>query len=225
MEVKVRNRPGVRVVLLFLFALCRVGFAQTAKVEQLGPLTDAKVPEAIRKVLDVKGYRAVLDDGRVACEIWFRQTVPSQGKSDASGALYPQLAASTLVGVISFPQATTDYRGQTIQPGAYTLRYQLIPDDGNHLGVAANPDFLLLIASAADTDPTKVYNFDELVSLSRQATGTRHPGPMSLVQGKGATAPALSKDEEGRWVLSAGLKVGSGEELPFALIVKGTAPQ
>jgi hypothetical protein len=224
--VKVRTRAGVWVLSLYLLAFSPVGWAQSGKVEQLGPLTDAKVPESIRKVLDSKGYRALLEDGSVACEIWFRQSLPSRGKGDAAaGALYPQLAESTLVGVISFPQTTTDYRGQTIQPGAYTLRYELIPDDGNHLGVAANPDFALLVASAADSDPAKVYSFDELVGLSRQATGTRHPGPISLVQSKTGSFPTLLKDDEGRWVLSARLKTGSGEDLPFALIVKGTAPQ
>jgi hypothetical protein len=46
-----------------------------------------------------------------------------------------------------------------------------------------------------------------------------------LVQSKTGSFPTLLKDDEGRWVLSARLKTGSGEDLPFALIVKGTAPQ
>lgn len=208
--------------ILILTALPLV--AQTGKAEALGTLTESSVSDAVKKVLDAKGYRVTLDDGSVACEIWLRKGVPGQAKKEVTGALYSQLAESTLVGVILFPQATTDYRGQAIKPGAYSLRYGLLPDDGNHLGVAPNRDFLLLVPAASDTDPAAVFKFTELVDLSRKATGTRHPGPLSLVQAEGA-APAVSKDDEEHWIFSAGLKLASGEDLPIALVVKGTAPQ
>lgn len=209
---------------LLLIAGCLLCAAQTGKVETIGPFSDA-ASEAIRQALDTKGYRVILDDGSVACEIWLRKTVPAQPKKDVPGALYPQLAESALVGVISFPQASTDYRGQAIKAGAYTLRYELLPNDGNHLGVAPNRDFLLLLPAAADSDPTAVFKFEELVDLSRKATGTRHPGPLNLAQAEAGTTPAVSKDEEQHWIFSARVKLASGEELPFALVVKGTAPQ
>jgi hypothetical protein len=199
--------------------------AQNGKVETLALPTDSSIPEAVKKVLDPKGYRVTLDDGSVACEIWLRKSVPAQAKKDVAGALYSQLSESTLVGVISFPQATTDYRGQPVRPGAYTLRYELIPNDGNHLGVAPNRDFLLLVPAASDADPNAVYKFEELVNLSRKATGTRHPAPLSLVQAEAGTAAAVSKNNEEHWIFSAGMKLASGVDLPFALVVKGTAPQ
>jgi hypothetical protein len=199
--------------------------AQNGKVETLALPTDSSVPDAVKKVLDSKGYRVTLDDGSVACEIWLRKSVPAQAKKDVAGALYAQLYESTLVGVISFPQATTDYRGQPVKAGTYTLRYELIPNDGNHLGVAPNRDFLLLVPAASDADPNAVYKFEELVNLSRKATGTRHPAPLSLVQAEAGTAAAVSKENEEHWIFSAGMKLASGEDLPFALVVKGTAPQ
>jgi len=67
--------------------------------------------------------------------------------------------------------------------------------------------------------------FDELVSLSRKATGTKHPGPLSLAQPESGTAAAVSKDDEDHWIFSAAIKLASGEDLPIALVVKGTAPQ
>lgn len=211
--------------LLSLLAVIALPVAsQTGKVETLGAPTDSTVSDAIKRVLDIKGYRVTLDDGSVAGDIWLRKSVPGQAKKDVAGALYSQLAESTLVAVISFSQATTDYRGQAIKPGTYTLRYALLPNDGNHLGVAPNRDFLLLVPAAADGDPDAILKFPELVDLSRKATGTRHPGPLSLVQAKG-TAPAVSKDDEEHWVFSASLKLASGEDVPFALVVKGTAPQ
>jgi len=213
--------------LLFVsIATLPFGFAaQTGKIEVLGPVADSSVAESIKKVLDPKGYRISLDDGSVACEIWLRNKIPAQPKKDSPGALYTQLAESALVGVISFPQATTDYRGQNIRKGTYTLRYELIPNDGNHLGVAPNRDFVLLVPAALDDNPDATFKFDELINLSRKATGTKHPGPLSLVQPESGTAAAVSKDDEDHWIFSAAIKLASGEDLPIALVVKGTVPQ
>jgi hypothetical protein len=217
----VRNLfPAVCLVAL----LSAFSAAQTGKVDLIGPATNANISDAVKKTLDSKGYRATLDDGTVACEIWLRKSLPTQPKNGAEGAIYA-FAESSLVGVISFTQSTTDYRGQAIKPGTYTLRYELIPNDGNHLGVSQNRDFLLLVPASSDPDPDAVLKFQELLDLSRKATGTRHPGPLSLVQAKSGTAASISKDEEEHWVFSATLKTASGDDVPIALVVKGTAPQ
>jgi hypothetical protein len=209
--------------VLLASGLC---FGQAGKVEKIGSMTDSAVSEAVRKALEPAGYKVTLADGNVACEIWLSQSVPSNGKKEnTQGALYPQLNESTFVGVISFPQSATDYRGQAIKPGAYTMRYELLPDNGDHLGVAPNPDFVLAIPAAADADPGATYNFDQLVALSRQTTGTRHPAPLSLVQGAGGAAPSVAKDDQDHSIFSTSLKLSSGENLPFGLVVKGTAPQ
>jgi len=212
-------------VLLFVSVASLALATQTGKIEPIGAVTDSRVAEGVKKVLEPKGYRVSLDDGSVVCEIWLRNKIPAQPKKDSPGALYSQLAESALVGVIYFPQATTDYRGQNIPKGAYTLRYELIPNDGNHLGVAPNRDFVLLVPAASDDNPDATFKFDELVSLSRKATGTKHPAPLSLVQPESGTAAAVSKDDEDHWIFSAAIRLTSGEDLPIALIVKGTAPQ
>jgi hypothetical protein len=200
--------------------------AQTGRVESLPALTGKSVPEPVRQILDAKGYRILLDDGTPACELWLRASVPVQAKQDIQGVAYPQLSESTLVGVINFPQASADYRGQAIPAGFYTLRYALLPIDGNHLGTAPTRDFLLLIPASDDGDPKASLEFQELVNLSRKATATKHPGPLSLVQSEGTgTAPAVSKDDDDHWIFSGGMKLLSGDVLPFALVVKGTAQQ
>jgi hypothetical protein len=100
-----------------------------------------------------------------------------------------------------------------------------MPDDGNHLGVAPSRDFLLLVPAAADPGPDTTPKFADLVALSRQASGTKHPAPLSLVPAEAGTAPALTKDDEGHIIFTATVRLISGEDLPIALIVKGTAPQ
>jgi hypothetical protein len=210
--------------LILVLLSSALSFAQTGKVETIAGPTDANLPQGVKNALETKGYRVFLDDGSVLCEIWFRGAVPAQEKKDVEGALYPQLAESTMVGVISYPHSATDYRGQPVKPGTYTLRYELIPNDGNHLGVAPNRDFLLLIPAAGDPDPNATFKFADLVDLSRKASGTRHPAPLSMPQPSGA-AGTVTKDDEDHWILSAELKLASGSTMPIALVVKGTAPQ
>jgi hypothetical protein len=213
-------------ILLLLFSLQTLpAAAQAGTVESLGPPAAPEISEAVKKVLSGTGYRITLDDGKVWCEIWLRRNVPTQAAKNAPEVVYPELAESTLVGVISFPQAGADYRGQAVKAGVYTLRYALLPNDGNHMGVAPNRDFLLLIPAAADPDPNTSYPVSELTDLSRRSTGSRHPAPLSLVESDGSTTPAVSRDDEEHWIFSAALQRASGQELPIALIVKGTAPQ
>ena len=213
--------PLCFVCLLMWGAGCH---GQSNAVETIGALSDAAVPEAVRQVLEPKAYRILLDDGKPAFDVWLRKNVPVSEHKDDQGALYAQLAPPTLVGVISFLKPATDYRGQAIHPGYYTLRYQWIPTDGDHLGVAPNPDFLLLIPAQADPDPNAAFKFPELVALSRKASGSKHPAPLSLVQA-GGTVPGVSKDDQGHSIFSAKLTLASGKELALGLIVKGTAPQ
>jgi hypothetical protein len=215
-----RKTPVIVLVVMFSLAC----LAQTGGVESVGSPPDS-VPTAVVQVLEPHGHRLKLADGDVVCDIWFRKTVPAQtAKQQSEGLLYPELSESMLVGVISFPKATTDFRGQPIAPGTYTLRYELMPDDGNHLGVAPDRDFLLLVGAASDPDPGAHFKFDELVQMSRKATGTNHPGPLSLAQASGSVT-SLTKDAEEHWIFSSVLKLDSGKDLPFALIVKGTAAQ
>jgi hypothetical protein len=216
-----RNHLLIAPLLVFSSALL---FAAAGKVERIEKPADSPVPDTVWQALDTKGYRVTLDDGSVICDLWLRSGVPDSGKKEGGEALLPELASSTMVGLISFPKASTDYRGDAVRPGFYTLRYELLPSDGNHLGVAPNPDFLLAIPASADPDPKAEFKNAELIELSRKTTGTRHPSPFSLVQA-GSEIPGVSKDDEDHWILSVKLHLSSGQDVPVGLVVKGTAPQ
>jgi hypothetical protein len=217
-----RNANSLLMALLFS---CVLASAQTGKVERISGFGDVAPSAEQKRVLDPQGYRLTLDDGSGVCKIWLRKTIPAQPKKDVQGAFYTELPESAFVGFISFPQATTDYRGQVIKAGTYTLRYALMPADGNHLGVAPDRDFLLLVPTSSDTDPDKPYKFEELVSLSRAASRTHHPAPLSLVQADHVVTASFVKDDEDHWIFSVGLKLSNGDDLPIALVIKGTAPQ
>lgn len=207
-----------------VLALLLVSSALAAKVEPIQKPKESTVPDAIWNVLDPTGYRVTLDDGATVCEIWLRKDVPNSGKKEVEGALYPEVASSTLLGVISYPKGGSDFRGQAIKPGFYTLRYELIPADANHLGVSPNRDFVLLVPVAADTDPKAEFKYPELIGLSKKASGTQHPAPLSVVQA-GDQPPAITKDDQDHWIFSGKLKLAAGEEIPVGIIVKGVAQQ
>jgi len=212
-------------ILAAILLFSSYGTAQAGKSEAPGALNNPAVPESIRQALAPKGYRILPDINSPAIQIWYRKDVPAQPKNATADAIYDRLAESSLLGVIYFSTPAQDYRDQTVPAGFYTLRYALMPNDGNHLGLAPSRDFLLLIPASADPGPDKMLKFQELVALSRQASGTKHPAPLSLVQAEGGAPPATSKDDEGHVIFTTQVHLSSGEEMPLALVVKGTAPQ
>jgi len=224
-EGTLRKYKSLFLAAVFVMLACALCVAQTGKVESLGALTDSSVADSVRAGLENKGYRITLDDGSVACELWFMKGIASQSKKDVAGAVYPELAESTLVGVLHFAQPGSDYRGQPIASGYYTLRYELLPNDGNHLGAAANRDFLLLVPASADKDPATNPKPAEVIELSRKASGTHHPAPLSLVQPDNSPSPSVTKAEEDHWIFTGMAKLASGQEMPIALVVKGQAQQ
>ena len=130
-------------------------------------------------------------DGRV---LVCTKQIASQDK-DVPGALYPKLAASAFVGIVRLPQGMSDYRGQSIPAGTYTLRYELLPQDGNHMGVAPNPDFLLASPVADDSRPEQLYRSQEAGRSERQGDG--HGPPRS--DRAGNRRRASDRGEAGGW--------------------------
>lgn len=165
--------------LFLILVLTPVGRAEGYKVESIGPLTDPKVSEAIRGVLDSKGMRVSDEKGKTICEIWLRKDLPGDGE-EVAAAIFSKIGEGTLAGVINFPSNGGDFRGQGLKAGWFTLRYGLILQDGNHLGVSPTRDFFILCPIGDDSNPNRKLSFDEMMKLSRSASGTGHPSIWSL---------------------------------------------
>jgi hypothetical protein len=194
------------------------------KVEPTGSLGDSAASDALKKSLDAKGWRISLDDGAY-CDVWLSNSVVP-GKTDQSGAVYTSLGESALIGVITFAKATTDFRGQSVKPGSYTLRYAVHPADGNHMGISPIRDFLVMLPVAMDPNPDAKFKFEELTKMSTKVTGTNHPGVLSLVQiDKAPATPAVAADESNHIVFSASAKSQSGAVIPISIVIKGHAEQ
>ena len=197
---------------LLLFFCAALACAQDYKLEPI-PGGPAGLAGGYASLLDASGYRVAGPKG-AWCEVWFRKSIPAASKSSDSAIVLP-IAQGTLLGVIRFPAAGSDRRGQTVKPGLYTMRYSNYPVDGAHQGVAPQRDFALLTPVGNDPDPNALPSFEKLVEMSK-TSGTAHPAVMSLEAPSGSKFPAVAKEGENDWVLS--VKAG---DLPIAIIVVG----
>lgn len=206
---------------LVLFLLLAASALAAPQVETVGPCTDSLVPDPVKKALAPTGYRVTLDDGS-PLDVWPPAQVQTSDKP-REDATYP-LAPSLFIGVIHFAKNARDARGNAIAAGTYTLRYELQPNDGNHLGTSPTRDFLLLVPVAADTNPAQTYSFDQLIRLSEQVTGKRHPTPLNLVPADATQFPSVTTDPDDHTILFFKVKTQSGD-LPLGLVVKGTTAE
>ncbi len=206
---------------LLLFVFAPLAFAQDYKVESIAALKDAAVTEAVRGALEDKGLRVTDGKGKTVCDIWFRKEVPTS-KADIPGASFGQIAEGTLVGVINFPANTSDFRGQGIKAGFYTLRYALILQDGNHLGVSPARDFFLICPAADDKDPNATMKMEDMLKLSRAAAGAGHPSPwfFGIATSADKELPKIVKNEHEHVILETKLTTKAGP-ISIGLIVIG----
>lgn len=201
-------------------------FAQgTYKIQATQGPAGGDVSQAIQGTLQSQGESLLDSSGKVLAEVWLRKDLtPAANPDTAANVLYGKIAQGSLVGVIHFPEATKDFRGQGIKAGYYTLRYELVPQDGNHMGVSQYRDFLLLVPAAKDTDGTKPVTFTDAVKLARDSTDTGHPGIMLMdsVSDSDKTFPAVFQDYSQNWALQVEATLGSGgAKLPLAIVLVG----
>ena len=214
-------RSRTSCTVLCLVALAVAVHAAGSGVERIGAFAAPGASNEIKRAVEEKGYRIILDDGWAA-EFWFTRSLATTTK-DAAGALYPQLTNGEFVGVVSFPRGSTDYRGQAIPAGAYTLRYQFLPQDANHMGVSPNPDFLLAVPLSADPSPADVLPFKKLVGLSSKTTGTAHPAVIAM--GAVGEPASVKKDEQGMTIFTVKLTTAAGKTEKLGIVLKGQATQ
>lgn len=218
--------------LLCGFFLLSMGTAQALdyKVETLGKLTSPDVPIQIREALQLKGVR-MLEREEPLFELWLRDLIPEKTGSVSPDALYGTLRKGTWMGILHFPREGSDFRGQSIKPGYYSLRYQHVLQDGNHMGASVYPDFVALVPASLDLEIDKLLSFEQVINLSRKSSGTNHPAVMSLAtasEGKTPEHPGLVQDDIGHWVLETGSNKKTEDsdkpvDFPFAIVLVGRA--
>lgn len=214
------------VQLFVAVAACAQG---SYKVEAVPLPTGSDVPAALAAALQPQGARVVDSSGATVCEIWLGNAVPLAATANSSpDIMYGSLAVSTLVGAIHFPNKATDFRGQAIKPGFYTLRYGQTPQDGNHMGVNPTRDFLVMSPVAQDTNLSAIFSLQDLVKMSKLASGTNHPAILEMEPAGSGAAASVTQNGQGYTVLSAQAQsktaTGQAQPLNLSVVVVGQAP-
>lgn len=175
---------------------------------------------AVTELLNAEGFQVTGAKGALV-EIWLLKSVAVKaGFKPGIAQMYP-LKPGQLVGAMRVAKGAdvTDFRGQQMSPGTYTLRYGLQPMDGNHVGTSDTSDFLLALPGKTDTKTADIATFEELSQISAKAAGSAHPAIFSLLDPKAAAEAAkLEKVGGDHWVLSVTASGAEGDKkVPFKL--------
>jgi hypothetical protein len=155
-------------------------------------VTDKEPPKeldaSIRATLQAKAVQ-LLNGDKPALEFWFATEVPLTAKPSSAAKALDAVKPATLLGAMVVPQARRDYRDDELAAGAFTMRFALQPQDGNHLGTADYTYFAVLVPAKLDTKPDGITDYKTLVKTSSKGTSTEHPVIFSL-------RPARSEEGE-----------------------------
>ena len=202
---------GLFVSLVF----CSTAAFAQYKAEPAGPPPSELAP-SIASALEKNGTK-ITNNGAAYCEIWFRTSKPSGANNSGEEAVtLPTIPQGALLAVIRFDGKGNDRRGQNIKPGVYTLRYSMMPVNGDHQGAAPQRDFMLMTPAGDDKDLNAAPAFEALVAASRKASGTPHPAVMSFWKADDAKTGFNQQGDD--WIFKT--KLG---DTPIAVILVGIA--
>jgi hypothetical protein len=200
-------------LLCSLFVTALAAFAQYSMKPSGAPAAD--IAPAITAELQKQGVQIVGGDGKVYAEIWLKAQAPQGPETSETDVSWKTVPHGALVGAVRYPEGGKDRRGQTIKPGAYTLRFSYYPVDGAHQGAEPSRDFLILAPAAADQDPKATPSFIDLMAMSRKASGTNHPAGLAMWRAGSDFQEGLAQSGED-WVWST--KVGAAQ---ISVVVAG----
>jgi len=194
--------------LTFLALALSTGLLAGAKpTHKLTPVKKAPqgVSKQIAAALNPAGYGIAGPKGPV-CEVWLVKSLAVKSSFKPSLDVKYPFTSGQLIGVLRVAQKAefTDFRGQEVGGGVYTLRYGQQPPDGNHVGTSELYDFLLAIPAKFDADPKPLNGIEALHMKSAKTAGSTHPAVFSLLPTtKAAKAASLTHDEDREfWILT-----------------------
>lgn len=223
----------LRPVFLSCFLLALGSLSAMAAGPELAE--SKKKPDGLSKGIGAQlaatGHTIKGDDGLI-CEIWLAKDIEAKpGFKPTLSVKYPFMPGQ-LVGALQIGKVGqfTDFRGQELNSGVYTLRYAQQPVDGNHIGTSQLADFLLAVPAAEDTDPKPVTSGQILAQKSAKSAGTSHPAIFSLLPvEKPVEAATLAHEEDHDfWILSVNASTKQKDKtktVPMRIVAIGRSPE
>jgi hypothetical protein len=175
---------GLVAAVCLLFAAGGAG-AQTLTVKSAATPPPDEVAAPIKALLDPEA--TVVTRGANTIELWWRKALPLESAPSGTPA-WSNVADGAVIGVMRTSKPLNDIRGFPMKPGVYVLRFALQPQDGDHMGVSPNRDFLL-VGPAADDQSADPAGFKGAVALARKTQGKSHPAALSIDPASTGEAP------------------------------------
>lgn len=210
-------------------ALCATGitlFGQALTATKAAAPPPPDLAPAIAALLSPDAITVTVGD--VPITLWWVKTLPLE-TAPSGPPKWSDVSEGTLIGVSTVGGTWHDIRGYVLKPGTYTLRFAMQPQNGDHLGVSPNREFLLLAPAAVDTAPG-VAGEKGAIDLSKKAVNRAHPSALSL-DPPIATRPPLSpvSNDIGLdgvvFAVPASFQGKPVGEITFGLILRGTIQQ
>jgi hypothetical protein len=207
------------------FAIVAVGVLATVRASAQAPtITTAPVAVPSELAAPIAALLApqvtTITTSTTKVEMWWVASLPL--REGAKAPAWSEVAEGALVGAVRLGSAWNDIRGHAIRPGVYTLRFALQPQNGDHMGISPNREFLLVAPAADDTSPAPA-GYEGAVELAKKASRRSHPASLSI-DPPSASAPPLSAttNDLGHQVVVVSLPTPGGAALTFGLVVEGT---
>lgn len=219
----------IRSIVLLSFAATVLVLTGAAPQNRIEPAK--KAPEGlsapIAELLASSGQAVVGSKGTI-CEIWLLESLKVKAGFKPTLAVKYPFQPGQLLGALKVGEGSgfTDFRGQELAAGTYTLRYGQQPQDGNHIGTSELSDFLLAIPAKLDQKTAPLDPFFALNAKSAKSAGSNHPAIFSLLPAeKDQKSPALQHDEDHEyWILNLSTTGKAKDEavpVPLRVVVIG----
>jgi hypothetical protein len=158
--------------------------------------------------------------GTTKLEFWWVKSLPLREGTPGAPS-WADVPDGSLVGALRLGANWSDIRGYTVRPGVYTLRFALQPQNGDHMGISPNREFLLP-APAADDLTLDPVGYDGAVALARKTSRRAHPAAISVDPPSSSGRPlSAATNDLGHQVVIVSVTASAGA-LTFGLVVDGT---
>jgi hypothetical protein len=218
------NRQFILIVMMCAFAFYSARSAElTLKTADKEP--PAAVAAELRAVLAPRVVQ-LLDGEQPVFEFWLVKELPLSAKPASLAKTLDGLKSATLIGAVSVSGDRRDYRDDELHAGVYSMRFVLMPQDGNHLGTAEFNYFAALVPAKLDPKPDAINDYKSLVKASSKETATEHPVILSLrpASSEAGESPKLNAPAPEHKSVRVKIPAKAGEEkmsLTFEIVYEG----
>ena len=200
-----------------------VVFSTALVAAQAPTVTSAPValpPELAAPVAAVLAPEVVtVTAGTAKLEFWWVKALAV--KAGAPAPTWSDVADGTLVGALRLTSDWTDIRGYTVRPGVYTLRFALQPQNGDHMGISPNREFLLPGPAAADASVEPI-GYEGAVVLATKTSRRAHPSAISIdPPASDAGALSTAANDAGHQIVVVKVATSAGPPMTFGVVVRG----